>query len=396
VTETDAGSARDLWLDNAILERIIDALGGTATVAGVAAALRALAQVGDPQDDVASGLISAAQLDRLGAMFRRGATDRMVFERALVIEARLRKLAAVGTAPAAPPRSALRVMALGRPVGAAEGTVLGTYLAAALTHTLRGTQPGQPWQHTLFVLAADRLRDDTLDRLCGACESTGTGLVLAFRAIPPRIRQRLGRGNAAVAFMRPGSAEDAKAATEQLGTEHRFVLSHFTETMGLSVTDTASGGYTSTTDTAARAGESEAASAAISTSTAWGMMTAKAASDSESLAASLQRSREIVVDARELQQMPASAMVLSYAGPAGRQVILADANPGIGGLSAATDQTLEEYRSTQVVATAYPAPEASGSSDGRQAQPEPRPGGDRPQPNVGPPPPRLDWRKRRS
>jgi hypothetical protein len=126
------------------------------------------------------------------------------------------------------------------------------------------------------------------------------------------------------------------------------------------------------------------------------MMTAKAASDSESLAASLQRSREIVVDARELQQMPASAMVLSYAGPAGRQVILADANPGIGGLSAATDQTLEEYRSTQVVATAYPAPEASGSSDGRQAQPEPRPGGDRPQPNVGPPPPRLDWRKRRS
>ena len=41
--------ARDLSLDNAILERLIDVLGGRATVAGVAAGLRALAQVGDPR-----------------------------------------------------------------------------------------------------------------------------------------------------------------------------------------------------------------------------------------------------------------------------------------------------------------------------------------------------------
>jgi hypothetical protein len=399
VTETGAGSARELWLDNAILERIIDALGGTATVAGVAAALRALAQVGDPQDDMASGLVSAAQLDRLGAMFRRGATDRVVFERALVLEAQLRKLAAVGTAPAAPPRGALRVMALGRPVGADEGKMLGTYLAATLTHTLRGTQPGQPWQHTLFVLGADRLRDDTLDRLCGACQSTGTGLVLAFRAIPPRIRQRLGRGNAVVGFMRPGTAEDAKAVTEQLGTEHRFVLSQFTQTMGLSITDTTSGTYASTTGPAAGTGESEpvsAISAAISAGTAWGMMTAKAAGDGESPAVSLYRSRELVLDARELQQLPASAMVLSYVGPEGRQVILADANPGIGGLAAATEQTLEEFRSTPAVAAAGAVTETGGTANGQRAQPGPRPGGDRPQPNVGPPPPRLDWRKRRS
>jgi hypothetical protein len=76
--------------------------------------------------------------------------------------------------------------------------VFGTYLAVALTHALREANPGPPWQHTLFVLDADLLRGDTLDRLCDACESAGSGLVLAYRAIPPHVRQRLGRGNAAV------------------------------------------------------------------------------------------------------------------------------------------------------------------------------------------------------
>ena len=38
--------------------------------------------------------------------------------------------------------------------------------------------------------------------------------------------------------MRLGNAEDAKAASEQIGTEHRFVLSQLTETIGTAVTDT--------------------------------------------------------------------------------------------------------------------------------------------------------------
>jgi hypothetical protein len=61
--------------------------------------------------------------------------------------------------------------------------------------------------------------------------------VLAYRTIPGPVRQRLGRGNAAVAFMRLGNADDAKAASEQIGTEHRFVISQLTDTVGLTVTD---------------------------------------------------------------------------------------------------------------------------------------------------------------
>jgi hypothetical protein len=301
------------------------------------------------------------------------------------------------------------VDALGEHAGAAEGRMLAAYLAAALTHALRGTQPRRPWQHTLVMLGADRVRGDTLDRLCDVCESTGTGLVLAFRAISPQV----GRGRAAVAFMRAPNAGDAQAATEQLGAGRRLVLSQLTETIGLSVTDTTAGSYPSTAGTAAAplpasekwargtgslllparapahppsTGDSPLPrdSTAIGTSTSWGTATAKAAGDGESLARAVQRSREILVDRHELEQLPASAMIISYAGPSGREVVLADANPGIGGLAAATELTLEEFRGTPAVAA---APENGGGADAGNA---------RQLPNVGPPPPRPDWRRRRS
>jgi hypothetical protein len=442
----EQGSTRDLSFDNAILERVIDVLGDMATVAGVTTALRALAQVGDPRDDVAAGLITQEQADTLTAMFGRGATDRVVVERAWVLEAQLRKLAAAGTAVVPLPRSPLRVIAVGRRAGAVESKVLGTYLTVALTHALREAPPVPPWRHTLFVLGADRLRGDTLDRLADACESAGTGLVLAYRAIPPHVRQRLGRGNAAVAFMRLGNAEDAKAASEQLGTEHRFVLSQLTETVGLSVTDTTASTYTSTagsvssvagswstsegstrgtgtgwtaqggvpapwpsgfsrnahTSQSRGTGESESISAGISTSTAWGMTTSTATGDSESLALALQRSREFLVEQHQLQQLPASAMIITYAGAAGRQVVMADANPGIGGLTAATMMTLEEFRArpaavagSAAASNVAPVPRPAPSSEGRAAPASWRSGDGGPPPNLGPPAPRLDWRKRR-
>jgi hypothetical protein len=433
-------STRDLSFDNAILERVIDALRGTATLASVTAALRTLAQIGDPRQDVAAGLLSTAHVDRLSTMFGRGATDRVVVERAWVLESQLRKLAAVGTAPVPLPASALRVVAVSQQAGSVEGKVLAAYLAVGLTHTLRGARTGRPWQHTIFVLGADRLRGDTLDRLSDACESTGTGLVLGYRSVLPHVKQRLGRGNAAVAFMRLGNAEEAKAASEQLGTEHRFVLSQLTETIGLSVTDTTASSYTSTagtTDSLATSrsvsdgttrsagrgrtdqgvlplpagvsrnaqtsdshstGESESVSTGISTSTAWGKTTSRATGDSESLALALGRSREFLIEQHELQQLPASAMIVTYAGPAGRQVVLADANPGIGGLAAATLLTLEEFPRLPAAAAPHPrpVPEPEARGAGAATPSRWRSGDDRPPPNLGPPPARPDWRRRRS
>jgi hypothetical protein len=107
--------------------------------------------------------------------------------------------------------------------------------------------------------------------------------------------------------------------------------------------------------------------------------TSRAAGDSESLARSLQRSREFLVEAAELQRLPPTAMIVSYGTAAGRQVVLADANPAIGGLAAATTTPLGDAHLLEG------DPPAGLGRPGR-----PR----RPYPNVGPPAARLDWRKR--
>ncbi len=50
--------------------------------------------------------------------------------------------------------------------------------------------------------------------------------------------------------MRLGNAEDARVAAEQIGTEHRFLVSQLTDTVGMSLTDTIGVSYTSTVGTA--------------------------------------------------------------------------------------------------------------------------------------------------
>jgi hypothetical protein len=388
----ERGSARDLAIDAAILDRVIEVIGHDAAnaveVRRVAAGLRALAQVGDPRADLAAGLLTERAAGALGALFGKGATDRVVLERALGMEAQLRRLAAVGTDPVRLPRGPLRVIAVDRRATPQSATLLGSFVVTALTHLL-GRVPAAPgptsWRHTLFLLGAERLRGDVLDRFTDACEASRTGLVLAYRSMPPHVRQRVGRGNAAVAFMRLGNAEDAKAASEQLGMAHRFVLSQLTETVGTSVSDTLGGSYTSTVgdsaSAAASTGDSDSWSAGtgrtspsgggvlplrgggsrsaqsgtsqgtsrstsltagISTSTAWGVSTARATGDSESLARSLQRSRELIVEPSELQRLPVTAMIVSHGAGQERRVLLADANPAIGALPVATLEPLAE------------------------------------------------------
>lgn len=378
-------SARDLAIDTAILDRVIGVLdpgAGAIGVRRVTAGLRALAEVGDPRADLSAGLLTEREAGELGALFGRAATDRVVLERALAMEAQLRVLDRAGTDPVLLARSRLRVVALDRRASPQAATAISGFVVTALTRLI-GQQPAPPgpvsWRHTVFLLGAERLRDDVLDRLTDACEAGRCGLVLGYRSLPPHVRQRIGRGNAVTAFMRLGNADEAKAASEQIGMSHRFVLSQLTETVGTSVTDSLGGSYTSTVgdsaSAAASASDSDSRStgtgrshsaapgvlplaggasrsaqqgaswstsasasltAGISTSTAWGLSTSRATGDSESLARSLQRSRELVVEPSELQRLPVTAMIISHGDAAARRVLLADANPAIGSLSVAT------------------------------------------------------------
>ena len=101
------------------------------------------------------------------------------------------------------------------------------------------------------------------------------------------------------------------------------------------------------------------------------------------------------------RSLPVSAMIITYAGPAGRQAVMADANPGIGGLGAATQLTLEEFHGGPIprapgASAAEAVREPAGDHDAAPDSVSWRSGPGRPPPNLGPPPPRLDWRKRRS
>jgi hypothetical protein len=449
LTQVASGPADDQhpagtrFRDHAILDRILGVLGGRPTVAQVSAALRVLGHIGDPREDAQRGLLTARQIDKLTTMFGRGA-DQLVVERAWALESQLRALDEVGTGPAPDTRSRLRVVAAGRAAGAAGHPVLGNYVAAALTQVVRQSPPAEPWRHTVVLLGAEQLPDEILDGLADACETTGTGLVLAYRSIPAPVRDRLGRGHAVVAFMRLGNAADAKAASEQIGTEHRFVLAQLTDTVGTSVGDTTGDSYTSTLGTSesqsssssvsrttgrsrgrgasrssflpldpgtssrsrdhsesSGSSDSESITAGISESTAWGVSTSRAVTDSDSRARTVQRSREFLVEPHELQQLPPSAMIVTYSGPDGRRVVVADANPGIFGLPTATLRPLEDARraSRDEGATALSGPV-------RPAAPAPRPSQDvswrdtegeaQLPPNLGPPPERLDWRRRDS
>ena len=394
-----AAGPADPAQDSAILERIAGVLGapggqgelggaggvGALGIARLAAGLRVLAQVGDPRDEVRRGLVSEAEAEAVTGLYGRGAADRVIIERALMLEARLRPLTDLGREPVPLPPSRLRVVAMDRASRMASSQVIGGYVTAALTHLLRRQPRGQGWRHTLLLCGAERLRSDVLDRLSDACEFSGTGLVLTYRSLAPHVRDRLGRGNAAIAFMRLGNAEDARVASEQIGTEHRFVVAQLTDTVGTSLTDTAGDAYTSTVgsassvalststsrgsgrsggrgqswagmspfaprttsshgETSYSAGVSDSASVTegITTGTAWGRQTARAAGITSSAGRTAQRAREFLVEQHALQQLPPSAVIVSYASAAGRRVVLADANPGILGLPTATLRTRDE------------------------------------------------------
>jgi hypothetical protein len=374
-----AAAGADPARDAALLDGVLGVLGPAASMTQLIAALRALAQLGGPHQQLTGGILSAGQLSALSTLHGRGA-ESLVIDRAWSLEARLRVLAPLGTALVPQPRSPLRVAWTDRHGTALGNRVLGCYLTVALTEMLRQAPAGRPWQQTVCVLGADRLPGEATDRLCAAAETRRAGLVLCYQSMPPPVRERLGRGNAAVAFMRLGNAEEARAAAEQIGTEHRFVISQLTETVGSSLTDTVGDSYTSTvgiadsgTDSVSAtltAGQSRgrgrsrqggfapfadftgsvsqdaSASAAwsdsrsvtegINAGTSWGWNTSRALGLNASGARTMQRSRELVIEQHELQHLPQTAVVVCQDGPAGREVVLADANPAIMALPTAT------------------------------------------------------------
>jgi hypothetical protein len=119
----------------------------------------------------------------------------------------------------------------------------------------------------VIIAGADEISRPHLERLSDACDRRGIPLTLLFRHMRETAAELAGGG--AAEFMRLGNHEEATAAADLIGRQHKFVLSQLTATLGGNQTHTRTdteGGGEATTTTAA--GRTPPPSAAV-TKTAW-------------------------------------------------------------------------------------------------------------------------------
>lgn len=348
----------DGWTQDAeILRRVIDCFPITPTVAQVLAGLRLLAQVGDVRDDLNNGLLTVAVLHKLNALYGERAVQAGLGERLLKVVTHLQPLATLSSTPTYPRNVPLKVYGLDRRAPAVTNEMLRAFLISAFTALINQVTPRQPWNRSIVVCGAERVAMSALLRLMDACAAANVGLMLMYQTADESHQKIIGRGNAAVAFMRLGTYPDAKFASEFLGTEYQFVLSQITETTGESITDTTGDSYSKTVGTSETMGENWGTSSSqgfsstsqgfsrsltFSESTTWGKNTSRAVGQNTSAGRTLQRSRENLVEPHELQALPPTAFIYARSDGAQRTALLGDANPLIATNPKATALTVDD------------------------------------------------------
>lgn len=376
-TGTLAGWAQD----SEILRRVIDCFPDAPTVAQVLAGLRVLTQLGDVRDEVAAGLLTYDVLNKLNVHFGERAIQAGLGDRLLKVVTHLQPLATLSTTPKVPRGVPLKVFALDRRAAAVANEMLRAFLISAYTVLVNQVEPVQPWRRSIVVCGAERVTAGALTRLVDACASAKVGLVLMYQSADETQQKLIGRGNAAVVFMRLGTLGDATFASEFLGTRYEFVLSQITETVGESITDTTGDSYSKTVGTSETMTENwgESSSQGFSgtflngssnegtstnhgiskslgynESTTWGKNTSQAVGSNNSNARSLQRTRENLVEPHELQGLPATAFIYSRSEGSERTAMMGDANPQIAVKPQTSALTLDEGRDLLERARARP------------------------------------------
>ncbi|MFJ8162169.1 hypothetical protein ACIRBY_14720 [Streptomyces sp. NPDC096136] len=197
---------------------------------------------------------------------------------------------------------------------------------------------------TLVVAGADRLGRDALESMARQARTSGVRLVLLLEHLREGAVQVAGGSDSATVFMRMGNGEEAKAAAQFIGQEHRFLVNQLTRQVGETLTEGRSDGYTyqrgtSETDGTSRGGSSgkggwgrnwgSSRSFSTSLSRSWQESTNTSTARSTTRGENLSRVYEFAVEPTQLQALPVTGLVLVEAGPGGRRVVFGDCNPGI-------------------------------------------------------------------
>ena len=280
--------------DDALVHTVLDVLGERATLVRLAAGLQVVL------GHHGSGLNE----DEVAALKNVG-TDPGVRQRALAFYNELTAIADAGTRAAGEDDADLGVFALDGRGNEYDSAILRSFLVHATLRTHRGG--------TLVICGAERLPVHTLERLLQAAAAQHLGLLLLYADLTDEIAPLLGRGDAAVVFMRLGSASAAEQAAERIGGGHRFVLSLLTDAVSESLSDAVGEAYSR----ASTRRESTRADGGWGAATGWAVATATG-------------SREVLVGPHVLQHLPRTAAVVVDTDAIGaRRVTLLDTNPAL-------------------------------------------------------------------
>lgn len=339
VTQTD-GNSDDLArrdMEVLIIRRVVEALGSNVTLPRLLAAMTSLVAPGSPR--VIADLTQAERQrledpDFLGVLGRDGPAH--LSRLSAVLETMLAD-AAYGDAPASAPAplpcyppSGLTIIRADPATDGETRRRLDNLLAAALVDRL-GDSPGS--RGFLIVVGADRLSRQVLEVLVTRAEDRGLKLILFFEHLRGEARELLGRGASDTIVMRLGNVEDATAAANFVGKQHRFVVSSLSlqvgsqlggsEGHGFNMTDSSSQSYTSQNmgGDSSTSGTSRSMGANFNYSQTW--------SETKTYGETSTRSEEFVARAEDLQRIPTTGFLYVTAVNGRQHVIFGDCHPAI-------------------------------------------------------------------
>lgn len=318
--------------DRAVLRRISRALDEPITVQRLQAGLGAALLERSP-----SASLSPEEVDSLTSLYGGEVRERSgIVERLMRLEDQLDELSVLcelgpGSAADEETENALHVLRIGQGLELRDYDLAVAMVLESIVRQVRlgGSSIGD---EILFVVGADGIKQRAMDSIVTAVAEHGLRLVLLFEHLREDNVSTLGGESTKTLFMRLGNHKEAATAADFIGRSYRFTLSEVTTTSGRSTeTSTAftegseRGTNISTTrgamffQNSVSAGQSQSQSQSTTKTGTTGT--------TSSLAESMQRVHEFVVEPEQLQALPETALIMTH--PGGYEPAIFDCDPNI-------------------------------------------------------------------
>ncbi|MFC9897641.1 hypothetical protein ACFVMC_28460 [Nocardia sp. NPDC127579] len=205
-------------------------------------------------------------------------------------------------------------------------------------HELSG-RSGRARDRVLVVAGADCIGRERLTEMALQARRGGTRLVFVMERLHGDLRELIGTAHSAAILMQLGHDQDAAAAAEFIGRDHKFTLSQLTVEFGKQVnwseSDGVNKGYG---DSGTKGGSRQwnefidtqkSRSVTDSRNIAWSRTTTVGGGTSEGRGEVTAREYEFIVEPTRFQALPPTAFCLVEPAGEQRRIVFGDCNPGL-------------------------------------------------------------------